>query len=185
MNKKTSILSFVFALAATTMVSAGITTELASDNTKVYISQRPKPAKRLFSSDAVEMKIAEVTKQLTNARLRWMFENCFPNTIDTTVRYYTTEDGDDDTVVYTGDIHAMWLRDSGAQVYPYIKLAKDDPKLQKMLRGVILRQFKSIIIDPYANAFLDPHDPNPDHHWMSDKTDMKPELHERKWEIDS
>ena len=141
MTKKTLILSTVFAFAATAMASAGSSTvtELASDNTKVYISQRPAPGKRLFRSDAVENKIAEVTGQLTNARLRWMFENCYPNTIDTTVRYYTTEDGDDDTVVYTGDIHAMWLRDSGAQVYPYIKLAKDDPKLQKMLRGVILR----------------------------------------------
>lgn len=187
MNKKTIILTIVLAFAATAMVSAGsnTVTELASDNTKVYISQRPAPGKRLFHSDAVENKITEVTGQLSNARLRWMFENCFPNTIDTTVRYYTSEDGDDDTVVYTGDIHAMWLRDSGAQVYPYIKLAKDDPKLQKMLRGVILRQFKCILIDPYANAFLDPHDPNPDHHWMSDKTAMKLQLHERKWEIDS
>ena len=79
----------------------------------------------------------------------------------------------------------MWLRDSGAQVWPYLQLANDDPKLKSMLRGTILRQFKSIILDPYANAFLDPHDPNPDHQWMSDKTDMKPELHERKWEIDS
>jgi meiotically up-regulated gene 157 (Mug157) protein len=114
-----------------------------------------------------------------------MFENCFPNTLDTTVRNYTTVDGDDDTLVYTGDIHAMWLRDSGAQVWPYLRLANSDPKLKRMLRGVILRQFKCIIIDPYANAFLDPHDPNPDHQWMSDMTEMKPELHERKWEIDS
>jgi Uncharacterized conserved protein len=49
-----------------------------------------------------------------------------------------------------------------------------------MLAGVIRRQFKCIIIDPYANAFLDPYDPNPDHQWMSDGTAMKPELHERK-----
>ncbi len=80
----------------------------------------------------------------------------------------------------------MWLRDSGAQVWPYIQLANDDPELKSMLAGVIRRQFKCIIIDPYANAFLDPYDPDPpDHQWMSDNTAMKPELHERKWEIDS
>ena len=111
-----------------------------------------------------------------------MFENCFPNTLDTTVRYRKT-DGKDDTVVYTGDIHAMWLRDSGAQVWPYVQLANQDPELKAMLAGVIRRQFKCINIDPYANAFLDPYDP--DHQWMRDMTDMKEGLHERKWEIDS
>lgn len=182
------VLMVALCLLATTTVHASLAkqkTALPKDNTKVYVSQRPAPGERLFKSDAVEKKIKEVTKVLTNARLRWMFENCYPNTIDTTVRYYKTEDGDDDTLVYTGDIHAMWLRDSGAQVWPYLQLANEDPTLKKMLRGTILRQFKSIIFDPYANAFLDPHDPNPDHQWMSDKTDMKPELHERKWEIDS
>ena len=82
-----------------------------------------------------------------------------------------------------GDIHAMWLRDSGAQVWPYVQLANADPELKEMLAGVILRQFKCINIDPYANAFND--GAIPDGHWMSDLTDMKPELHERKWEIDS
>lgn len=155
------------------------------DNTNLYVSQRPQKEARLFESKAVERKIEEITQLLTNARLRWMFENCYPNTIDTTVRYYTTENGDDDTLVYTGDIHAMWLRDSGAQVWPYLRLANEDADLKKMLRGVILRQFKSIVLDPYANAFLDPHDPDPDHQWMNDRTKMRIELHERKWEIDS
>lgn len=158
---------------------------LQNDNAKVYISQRPSAKDRLFTSTAVEDKISEVSKLLKNAQLRWMFVNCFPNTIDTTVRYYTLENGSDDTLVYTGDIHAMWLRDSGAQVWPYVQLANKDEHLKKMLRGVILRQFRSIILDPYANAFLDPHDPNPDHNWMSDNTKMRLELHERKWEIDS
>jgi meiotically up-regulated gene 157 (Mug157) protein len=160
-------------------------TELANDNTKIYVSQRPEASMRLFTSDAVERKIAEIKSKLANPKLRWMFENCFPNTLDTTVRYYATEGGGDDTLVYTGDIHAMWLRDSGAQVWPYLPLANEDAELKKMLRGTILRQFRSIVLDPYANAFLDPHDPNPDHQWMSDRTQMIPELHERKWEIDS
>lgn len=148
------------------------------------ITNRPVPADRLFTSKAVEKEIARIKKILINPKLRWMFENCFPNTLDTTVRYRKTE-GKDDTVVYTGDIHAMWLRDSSAQVWPYVQFACNDKELKAMLAGLLRRQFVCINIDPYANAFLDPHDPDPDHQWMSDHTDMKLELHERKWEIDS
>lgn len=151
------------------------------DNIQQYKTNRPNKKNRLFLSDAIEKKIREVKKMLTNPYLAWMFENCFPNTLDTTI-HYRNVDGDDDTFVYTGDIHAMWLRDSGAQVWPYVRFANEDPKLKKMLRGVILRQFKCINIDPYANAFND----GPiGGDWMSDLTDMKPELHERKYEIDS
>ena len=124
-----------------------------------------------------------MAKQLKNPKLALMFVNCFPNTIDTTVHFRKDDDGNPDTFVYTGDIHAMWLRDSGAQVWPYVQLANADPALREMLAGVILRQFKCINTDPYANAFND--GAIPDGHWMTDLTDMKPELHERKWEIDS
>lgn len=157
---------------------------LVQDNTQMYQTNRPPVADRLFTSKAVEAEIARIKPLLKNPKLAWMFENCYPNTLDTTV-HYRIDEGDDDTFVYTGDVHAMWLRDSGAQVWPYVELANQDAELKKMLRGVILRQFKCIIIDPYANAFNDPYDPNPNLHWQSDKTDMKPELHERKWEIDS
>jgi len=145
-------------------------------------SRRPAKAERLFRSEVIDQKIEEVKLLLKgNPKLAWMFENCFPNTLETTVHYRLT-DGDDDTFVYTGDIHAMWLRDSGAQVWPYVRFANDDPRLQKMLRGVILRQFKCINIDPYANAF---NDGPTGGEWQTDKTAMKPELHERKYEIDS
>lgn len=164
-------------------------TEVAApddNNGKIAIrrSQRPAIGDRLFRSSAVEKKIVEVADKLTNRRLIWMFTNCFPNTLDTTVHFEESdEEGNPDTFVYTGDIHAMWLRDSGAQVFPYVRLAKDDPHLQKMLAGVLLRQFKCINIDPYANAFNQ--EPDPDGEWMKDLTKMTPELHERKWEIDS
>lgn len=148
-------------------------------------SRRPAAEERLFRSEAVEREIVRIGQVLTNAKLRWMFENCFPNTLDTTVRYRQDEAGQDDTVVYTGDIHAMWLRDSGTQVWPYVSLAGRDEELRKMIAGVIRRQMKCIELDPYANAFLDPYDPNPDHAWMKDRTKMRPELHERKWEVDS
>ena len=148
------------------------------------VNNRPMPDKRLFRSEAVERKIQEVTRQLTNMRLAWMFVNCYPNTLDTTVHYEETgEDGLPDTFVYTGDIHAMWLRDSGAQVFPYVRLASTDKRLQRMLAGVVLRQLKCICLDPYANAFNK--EPNPNGEWMKDITKMRPELHERKWEVDS
>ncbi len=151
---------------------------------EIFQSQRPSKENRLFVSKVIDKEIIRVRKLLTNAKLAWMFENCFPNTLDTTVRYRKT-DGKDDTVVYTGDIHAMWLRDSAAQVWPYVQFANNDEALKHMLAGVIRRQMMCINIDPYANAFLDPHDPNPDHQWMSDNTDMQLALHERKYEIDS
>ena len=145
-------------------------------------SKRPAVEDRLFRSEVIDKKIIEVKQQLTgNPKLAWMFENCFPNTLETTV-HYRELDGDDDTFVYTGDIHAMWLRDSGAQVWPYVQFANQDPQLKKMLRGVILRQWKCINIDPYANAF---NDGPTGGEWQNDITDMKPELHERKYEIDS
>ena len=160
-----------------TQAATGSVSIARQDNTRIqYTSQRPQ--QRLFVSNAVERQIERVKALLTNARLAWMFENCFPNTLDTTVHF----DGNNDTFVYTGDIHAMWLRDSAAQVWPYVQLADEDSQLSKMLAGVINRQFKCINIDPYANAFnMGPTGSD----WMSDLTDMKPELHERKWEIDS
>ena len=157
-------------------------TAVVPDNTKVFESKRPPMADRLFVSDAVEAKIREVQQLLSgNPRLAWMFANCFPNTLESTV-HYRLVDGEDDTFVYTGDIPAMWLRDSGAQVWPYVQLAANDPKLKKMLRGVILRQFKCINIDRYANAF---NDGPTGAGWQSDVTKMQKDVFERKYEIDS
>ena len=158
-------------------------TTMVSDETSTYVSKRPPVEERLFTSVIIEQRIRDVFKQIKgNPRLAWMFVNCFPNTLDSTVHYRLDENGEDDTFVYTGDIHAMWLRDSGAQVWPYVKYARQDPKLQHMLRGVILRQLKCIVLDPYANAF---NDGPTGSQWENDLTDMKPELHERKYEIDS
>jgi meiotically up-regulated gene 157 (Mug157) protein len=147
------------------------------------VTHRPPVAQRLFRSEVIDRKIAEVKKLLKgNPYLAWLFENCYPNTLDTTVHYAKDSKGDDDTFVYTGDIHAMWLRDSGAQIWPYVQFANKDPKLKSLIRGVINRQMKCINIDPYANAF----NAGPTgSEWDSDETDMKPELHERKYEIDS
>ena len=139
-------------------------------------------AQRKFSSEAVEKAIASFKQKVNNKELAWLFENCFPNTLDTTVDFEMM-DGRPDTYVITGDIDAMWMRDSSAQVWPYLPFMKTDKHLQQMVEGVINRQVKNILLDPYANAFYK--DVNKVSEWKSDLTEMKPGLHERKWEIDS
>lgn len=139
-------------------------------------------ARRKFKSPAVESTIERVKSSIGNKELGWMFENCFPNTLDTTVDFEML-DGRPDTYVITGDIDAMWLRDSSAQVWPYLPLLREDTDLQHLIAGVINRQTRCILKDPYANAFYKSE--NKVSEWDSDLTDMKPGVHERKWEIDS
>ena len=139
-------------------------------------------AKRKFTSPIVEKTIGEVRGTIGNKEIGWLFENCFPNTLDTTVDFNGSGDKPD-TYVITGDIDAMWLRDSSAQVWPYIGLCKNDKDLQQLIRGVIHRQAICISRDPYANAFYK--DASKVSEWKNDITDMKPGIHERKWEIDS
>lgn len=147
-----------------------------------YISLRPSVDKRCFVSRVVDTAIEEGQKKIKDEKLRWMFGNCFPNTLDTTVRH-KIKGGRPDTFVITGDIDAMWLRDSSAQVWPYLPLMKEDKELQLMVAGLINRQAECIRIDPYANAFND----GPlGSYWETDHTQhMAKELHERKWEVDS
>jgi len=149
--------------------------------TQDFTSQRPPLDQRRFVSESVEATIQEVKRDITDPELGWMFENCYPNTLDTTVQF-STIDGRPDGFVITGDIPAMWLRDSTAQVWPYLPLTKEDEKLRALLAGVVNRQTRCILIDPYANAF---NDGPTGGGWESDLTEMKPELHERKYEIDS
>ena len=138
--------------------------------------------KRKFHSKAVEAAISEFQSKVKNKELGWLFENCFPNTLDTTVDFEMVNNKPD-TYVITGDIDAMWMRDSTAQVWPYLALVKKDKELQQLISGVINRQVKCILKDPYANAFYK--DENKVSEWKSDLTTMQPGIHERKWEIDS
>jgi uncharacterized protein len=143
---------------------------------------RVSKSERKFSSDAIENVISGIKKELKDPELGWLFENCFPNTLDTTVDF-EIKNGKPDTYVITGDIDAMWLRDSSAQVWPYLPFMKEDKYLQQLIAGVIRRQTQCILLDPYANAFYK--DPNQISEWKDDLTQMKPGIHERKWEIDS
>src|SRR6478735_7718116 len=139
-------------------------------------------SERKFNSDAIEKLVLNMKKKIKDPELGWLFENCFPNTLDTTVDY-TTNNGKPDTYIITGDIDAMWLRDSSAQVWPYLPFMKEDKNLQQLIAGVIRRQTQCILLDPYANAFYK--DFTKISEWKDDLTEMKPGIHERKWEIDS
>lgn len=143
---------------------------------------RTPAASRKFNSTAVEAAIAEFKSKVKNTEVAWLFENCFPNTLDTTVTY-KVRNGKPDTYVITGDIDAMWLRDSTAQVWPYLDFMKSDKALQDLVAGVINRQTYYVLKDPYANAFYLGEQQQGE--WKSDLTEMKPGIHERKWEIDS
>ena len=142
---------------------------------------RPPTNSRKFVSEVVEETILKVKQQIADEEIAQLFENCFPNTLDTTINYNIVN-GKPDTFVITGDINAMWLRDSTAQVWHYLPLVNSDEKLKEMIKGVINRQIKCVLIDSYANAFTDDNDSS---EWTSDLTEMKPGLHERKWELDS
>lgn len=112
-----------------------------------YVSNRPPVGVRRFVSAAVEREIARVTALIADPQLAWLFGNCFPNTLDTTV-FRGTVDGKSDTFVITGDIPCLWLRDSAAQVQPYLHLATQDADLREMLRGLIRRHARCVLIDP-------------------------------------
>ena len=155
---------------------------IATPTSKDFPIVRISEEERNFQSNIIEKMIEEFRKNVKDEELGWLFNNCFPNTLDTTITY-SEKNGKPDTYVITGDINAMWLRDSSAQVWPYMAFTDKDKKLKKLIAGVINKQTQYILKDPFANAFYD--DPNKKGEWFSDHTDMKPGVHERKWEIDS
>lgn len=130
-------------------------------------------------SDKTMAVLQEMTKKMNvSERLLTVFIQCFANTLQTT----TSLEDDGTTFIFTGDIPAMWLRDSSAQVRHYIDFAVGDPELQRVIEGLIQRQMRYILIDPYANAFN--RDPN-SQRLNEDRTKQCPWVWERKYEIDS
>ncbi len=122
-------------------------------------------------------KINEFEKRINNPKLKAMFKDCFYNTLDTTVNFW--DDGT--TYVITGDIDAMWLRDSSAQVTQYLAFAGEDEGIAKLIKGLIKRQLCYIDLDPYANSF----GKIPEGHFPLDECEKRPYVWERKFELDS
>ncbi|KAK6499754.1 hypothetical protein TWF481_010110 [Arthrobotrys musiformis] len=138
--------------------------------------QRPVPECRSFRSQAVESVIKDMTTRLVDKDLARLFENCYPSTLDTTVRWHVTGEEKEDTgaaagvrsilggdnvkgaqsFIVTGDINAEWLRDSTNQLAGYMPLLRKDEKLKKLVWGAINTQAGYVIESPYCNAFQPP-----------------------------
>ena len=134
-----------------------------------------------------------------------IFENAFPNTLDTTIRWhvdgtakkekhkYTWSWGKWEgaqSFVVTGDINAEWLRDSTNQLLQYQILAKKEKKLETLILGAINTQAELVIEAPYCNAFQPP----PPSHLSPVGNGQDDAVHpayepsrvfECKWEVDS
>ncbi len=129
--------------------------------------------------DSIERILQTVKEKLKGEeRLAGIFENCYTNTLDRTIKRMP----DGTAYVVTGDIPAMWLRDSAAQMRPYLIAAKEEPELLNILAGLSRRQFFYIGIDPYANAFNETDNGNC---WSVDDTERNRWVWERKYEVDS
>lgn len=174
-----TVLTGLAALAGSSALSTGIAAA------PVWPTKRPPVGERRYVSRAVEAEIARVPARIGDPELRWLFANCYPNTLDTTVEMGTI-DGRLDAFVITGDIPCLWLRDSAAQVHGYLPLARADPALRTLFRGLIGRHARCVLTDPYANAFTRDATAGTPLSWAKDDlTTMKPGVAERKWEVDS
>lgn len=128
---------------------------------------------------SIEKIFQSVEKMLKDEpKIFEMFKNCYANTLNTTVKKMA----DGTTYVITGDIPAMWLRDSTAQLRPYLVAAKEEPEIADILIGLSKRQLSCIRIDAYANAFNEQDNGNC---WEHDETEMNGWVWERKYEVDS
>lgn len=134
--------------------------------------QRPSIQCRTFKSPLVEKVIEDVTSKMVDKDLARLFENAFPNTLDTTIGWHV--DGEvahmelkprrstdkewegPQSFVVTGDINAEWLRDSTNQLLQYQPLAKKDKKIFNLILGAINTQMEYVIQSPYCNAFQPP-----------------------------
>lgn len=137
--------------------------------------QRPSTHCRTFESELVEKIIKDLNASMIDRDLARIFENAFPNTLDTTVRWHVDGTQKQDTkmqqifkagssgawegaqsFIVTGDINAEWLRDSTNQLAQYQRLAKKDKRIFNLILGAINTQAEYVIESPYCNAFQPP-----------------------------
>ncbi len=145
-----------------------------------YSSLRPSPEIQTFSAASVEKLIAEVSSAIADSELAWLFGNCLPNTLirlSRTIRETFPIRSSSPVIYLPCGLEIRRLR-----IWPFLPLAKEDDALRVLLEGMLRRQAQSVRLDPYANAFY--REPVFGE-WRDDQTEMRPGVHERKWELDS
>ncbi|KAF2188240.1 glycoside hydrolase family 125 protein [Zopfia rhizophila CBS 207.26] len=168
--------------------------------------QRPSKHCRTFESPLVETVIDDMNKKIVDKDLARIFENAFPNTLDTTVRWHVdgggskkhkkSKNNDKDawkgpqSFIVTGDINAEWLRDSTNQLAQYQLLAKKDKEIHNLILGAINTQAEYVIGSPYCNAFQPPPPSGLPPTYGGDGDDVHPAyeqsfVFECKYELDS
>lgn len=131
-----------------------------------------------FIKHDLKKECDEILKNIKDEKEKETFKKCFLNTIDTTVSYYKNNDA----FLITGDIPAMWLRDSSCQVIHYLPFIKENPFIRHFIGALINKQMTFITKDAYTNAFKEE---DVISQWASDETKMSSFTWERKFELDS
>ncbi|KAI8074240.1 uncharacterized protein B0P05DRAFT_547837 [Gilbertella persicaria] len=151
-----------------------------------------RPKQRKYTSQVLEKYLESLDSVFKDRDLYILLQNCLPNTLDTTVEWFSDDKYDPRTFLITGDIPAMWIRDSTNQISPYLQFIKQDEGLRQLVLGVIQVQASYLVYDPYANAFLRPwYAPPSEHSQKGSTTDRVVPAYdpnivwESKYELDS
>ncbi|KAI9842855.1 MAG: hypothetical protein M1837_006876 [Sclerophora amabilis] len=141
--------------------------------------QRPDLDCRTFASRGVEDTILRLKSTIEDPDLYRLFQNTFPSTLDTAIKWMGTAAGSDEELAFvvTGDMYvplyrvwpakwakstlrnAMWLRDSANQIQPYLPLVQasyTNNSIASLYRGVINLQSRYLLTSPYCNSFQPP-----------------------------
>ncbi|TLS24474.1 hypothetical protein PpBr36_08981 [Pyricularia pennisetigena] len=190
-----------------------------SEGKRKFPLVRPPPECRTFRLPSLEALLERMKGVIKDPDLYRLFENSYPNTLDTMIKWkgyarkpapppvegveqqpdvkgeLGPETDEELTYVITGDIDAMWLRDSASQIYSYLPLLEADESadsLASLWRGLINSHSRYIITSPYCHSFQPPAESGipPTHNGAYNQNNPQPGydpqlVFDCKWELDS